>query len=123
VDILCPCAIGGIICEDNIPMIKAKYIWGSANNQLRASSQEEEIRLAKLLEMHGTFFQSEWWHNTAGVICGAEEYLYDGTTETLNKKVEAILPKNTWEILNKAKSLGITPTECCYRTCEEIIYS
>ena len=122
VDILCPCAIGGIIHEENIPKLKCKYLWGSANNQLRASAQEEEIRLAKLLADHGVLFQSEWWHNTAGVMCGAEEYLYDGTWETLLQKVEAVLPVNTWENLNKAKQLGITPTECCYKTCETKLY-
>lgn len=123
VDIFCPCAIGGIFYDDNIPKLNCKYIWGSANNQLRASSQEEEIRLAKLLQEGGIVFQSEWWHNTAGVMCGAEEYLYDGTWETLLEKVEAVLPVNTWENLNKAKKLGITPTECCYRTCEDKLYS
>ncbi|MDL2258865.1 amino acid dehydrogenase [Eubacteriales bacterium OttesenSCG-928-K08] len=122
VDILCPCAIGGIIDDETIPNIRAKYIWGSANNQLRASSQEEEIRLAKRLAQRGICFQAEWWHNTAGVICGVEEYLYDGTPQTLQKKVEDILPTNTWKNLSKAKELGITPTECAYRTCEKIIY-
>ncbi|MDR3296317.1 MAG: amino acid dehydrogenase [Clostridiales Family XIII bacterium] len=122
VDILCPCATGGIIHEEIIPRIKAKYIWGSANNQLRASSQEEEIRLAKLLAAKDILFQAEWWHNTAGVICGAEEYLYDGTPETLNKKIEETMPLNTWNNLTKAKELGITPTECCYKTCEDKIY-
>ncbi|MHC1719939.1 MAG: Glu/Leu/Phe/Val dehydrogenase dimerization domain-containing protein [Clostridiaceae bacterium] len=122
VDIVSPCAIGGILNDGNIPKLKCKYIWGSANNQLRASSQEEEYRLAKLIADHGVLFQTEWWHNTAGVMCGAEEYLYDGTDATLSKKVEAVLPANTWNNLNMAKKLGITPTECAYKKCEEIIY-
>ncbi|MEG0379225.1 MAG: Glu/Leu/Phe/Val dehydrogenase family protein, partial [Eubacterium sp.] len=122
VDILCPCAIGGIISDENIPDLKCKYLWGSANNQLKATNQEEEYRLAKLLAARGVFFQSEWWHNTAGVICGAEEYLYDGTPESLKKKIEAVLPKNTWENLNRAETLGITPTEACYQLCEKLLY-
>lgn len=122
VDIVCPCAIGGILCDDNIPQLKCKYIWGSANNQLKASSQEEEYRLARLVAARGILFQSEWWHNTAGVICGAEEYLFDGDEQSLKKKVEAILPVNTWKNLNRAKELGITPTESCYSLCESILY-
>lgn len=122
VDVLCPCAVGGIIYEENIPKLKCRYLWGSANNQLRATNQEEEYRLARLLDAHGVFFQSEWWHNTAGVICGAEEYLYNGTPESLKKKVEDVLPKNTWENLNRAKELGITPTEACYQLCEKLLY-
>lgn len=123
-DILCPCAIGGIITEENIPALKFKYVFGPANNQLRASSQDEEIRLAKMLDERGILFQTEWWHNTAGVLCGAEEYLFgkDATYENLIKKVEAIVPTKTWDNLNKAKKLGVTPTECVYLTCQESIY-
>jgi len=122
VDILSPCAIGGIFHDENIPKLRCKYIWGSANNQLKASSQEEEIRLAKLIADRGIMYQVEWWHNTAGVICGAEEYLYDGTYETLLKKIEAVMPANTWKNLKEAKEKGITPTENCYRHCEKILY-
>lgn len=123
-DILCPCAIGGIITEENIPTLKFKYVFGPANNQLRASSQDEEIRLAKMLDERGILFQTEWWHNTAGVLCGAEEYLFgkDATYENLIKKVEAIVPTKTWDNLNKAKKLGVTPAECVYLTCQETIY-
>ncbi len=122
VDILSPCAIGGIFNDENIPKLKCKYIWGSANNQLKASSQEEEIRLANLLAEQGVFYQVEWWHNTAGVICGAEEYLYDGNYETLIEKVEDVMPANTWKNLTEAKEKGITPTENCYRHCEKLLY-
>ena len=122
VDIISPCAIGGVFSDENIPKLQCKYIWGSANNQLKASSQEEEYRLAKLIDKQGILFQTEWWHNTAGVICGAEEYLYDGTAETLRRKIEAILPTNTWRNLNNAKELGISPTEAAYKTCEALIY-
>lgn len=124
VDILAPCAIGGIFYDDNIPQLKCKYIWGSANNQLRASSQEEEIRLAKLLADRDILFQTEWWHNTAGVICGAQEYLKgaDARYEDLIKTIDDTMPKQTWDNLNKAKELGITPCECVYRTCQDVIY-
>ena len=122
--LLCPCAIGGIITEELIPQLKFKYVFGPANNQLRASSQDEEERLAKLLADRDILFQTEWWHNTAGVLCGAEEYFYgqDATYENLLKKIEAIVPVKTWDNLNKAKELGITPTECAYKTCYDIIY-
>ena len=121
-DIICPCASGGVFDDANIPKLKCSYIWGAANNQLKAHSQDEEIRLANQIAARGILFQTEWWHNTAGVICGAEEYLYDGTPESLAEKIEKIMPANTWNNLNQAKKLGITPTECAYRTCEEIIY-
>lgn len=122
VDILSPCAIGGIFDEESIAALNCKYIFGSSNNGLKASSQEEEIRLAKLIADRGILYQVEWWHNTAGVICGAEEYLYDGDAESLRKKVEEIMPANTVLSLNGAKEKGITPTEFVYRYCEDLLY-
>ncbi len=122
VDILAPCAIGGIFSDANIDKLNCKYIFGSCNNGLKASSQEEEIRLAKLIAERGILYQVEWWHNTAGVICGAEEYLFDGTAESLRAKIESIMPKNAIQSLTEAKKLGITPTEYVYRHCEGLLY-
>ncbi|MDD6212824.1 MAG: Glu/Leu/Phe/Val dehydrogenase dimerization domain-containing protein [Clostridiales bacterium] len=124
VDILCPCAIGGIFYDENIPKLRCQYIWGSANNQLRASSQEEEIRLSKLLAERDILFQTEWWHNTAGVICGAQEYLYgkNATYENLIKTIDETMPQSTYDNLVEAQEKGITPCENVYRKCESIIY-
>ena len=124
VNILAPCAIGGIFSDENIPKLKCDIIWGSANNQLKASSQEEEIRLAKILQDREILFQTEWWHNTAGVICGAQEYT-EGENASYDKLIEVIddtMPKQTWDNLTRAKELGITPCENVYRTCQDIIY-
>jgi len=123
-DILVPCAIGGVFSDETIPQLKCKYIWGSANNQLKASSQEEEIRLAKVLKDRGIVFQTEWWHNTAGVICGAEEYLMgkDATYEHLTQTIDSIMPSSTYNNLKQADELGITPCENVYRICEKVIY-
>ena len=123
VDILSPCAIGGIFDDESIAKLNCDYIFGSSNNGLKASSQEEEIRLAELIAAKGIIYQVEWWHNTAGVICGAEEYLYDGTEETLKAKIEEIMPANTIMSLNGAKEAGITPTEWVYKYCEGLLYN
>lgn len=125
-DILCPCAMGGILGETEINAIKFKYVFGPANNQLRASSQEEEIRLAKLLAGRGILFQTEWWHNAAGVLGAAMEYIHGRditvTNEDLVSRVREIIPRKTWENLNNAKNLGITPTESAYLQCQDLIY-
>ncbi|MDR0272993.1 MAG: amino acid dehydrogenase [Clostridiales bacterium] len=126
VDILCPCAMGGIFGEEEIAKLKAKYIFGGANNTLRAKSQQEEIRLAKILAHRGILYQTEWWHNGAGVLGAAFEYINGRDTtvtkEDLDKRVREVIPANTWDNLNKANELGITPTECAYARCQDIIY-
>jgi len=123
-DIFSPSAMGGILGEEEIKNVKFKYIIGGANNQLRATSQEEEIRLANLLADRGILFQADWWHNCAGVIAAAMEYLYGFTksNDDLVKRVEEVVPVQTWKNLNRAKEQGITPTESAYRACNELIY-
>ena len=124
-DIFAPCAMGGVLGEEEIGKVKFKYVFGAANNQLRATNQEEEIRLAKLLDARDIFFQAEWWHNAAGVLAAVEEYKhgFDQTLDDLMKKVEAILPAQTWKNITKAKELGITPTECAYQSSQDLIYN
>ncbi|MBR2674112.1 MAG: Glu/Leu/Phe/Val dehydrogenase family protein [Mogibacterium sp.] len=123
-DILSPCAIGGVFSDETIPKLNCKYIWGSSNNGLKASGAEEEIRLAELLKARDIVYQVEWWHNTAGVICGFQEYIYgkSATQEKLYETIDSTMPKSTYMNLKQADELGITPTENAYRLADEIIY-
>ena len=123
-DIFCPSAMGGIFGEEEIARLKFKYIIGGANNQLRATNQEEEIRLANLIAARGIVFQADWWHNCAGVLAAAMEYVYgyDRNNDDLVKAVEEVVPTQTWKNFNRAKDQGITPTESAYRACNELIY-
>ena len=124
VDIICPCAVGNLINEANVDRLKCSYIWGSANNQIQASSEEEEVSIAKLLAEKDILFQTEWWYNTGGVLCAGQEYTEGSgaTYEKLIKVMDATLPDATWKNLNEARNLGITPTENAYRICRNFIY-
>ncbi|WP_317855254.1 Glu/Leu/Phe/Val dehydrogenase family protein [Chakrabartyella piscis] len=124
VDVVAPCAMGGIIDEEIIPKLNCKMVWGSANNQVKASSVEEECRIAKIIADRGILFQTDWWHNTAGVMFGYEEYKWqkEASLERAYKDIDRVLPVKTWDNLNKAKELGITPTECAYLTCNDLLY-
>ena len=123
-DILCPCAIGGVFDDETIPKLNCKYIWGSANNTLKASGAEEEIRLAELLKARDIVFQVEWFHNTAGVICGYQEYVLGqkATYENLLKTIDDIMPAATYNNLKQAAELDITPVENCYRNANDVLY-
>ena len=107
-----PCAMGGIITEDRVPQFKFKIIIGSANNQLRAISKEEEIKLARKVADAGIVFLVDWAHNTAGVIAAA--LLWQLQEEQLKPKVELVCRDNFRNLLEQAKETGKTPTELAY---------
>lgn len=123
-DILCLAAIGGLIDDAVVDRLRFRYVFGPANNQLKATSQAEEERLARRLAGRGILFQTEWWHNTAGVMSAAEEYAWgqEASLERLRERIEQTIPARTRENLQQAAARGITPTENAYRSCVEVIY-
>lgn len=123
-DIFSPCAVGGIITRERIPRLRFAMIMGPANNQLKASSQEEECELARELDRAGILFQVAWWHNIAGVMTGYEEYIHqdEASMERLMSKVGALCTEQTRENLARAREEGVTPTEMAYRSVEREIY-
>ncbi len=118
-DILCPCALGGILDDNSINDLKVDIVFGPANNQLKATSREEEERLAQLLADRGILYQCDWWHNTGGVLAGAEEYErgVQASVSRLAERIRATVPRITWENLNQAKDRGVTPTQNAYDYC------
>ncbi len=123
-DLFSPCALGGIITQKIIPELRFKIILGAANNQLQASSQEEEITLSNALQKNHILFQIAWWHNLGGVLCGHEEYTQQQNASLQNvlDTTQAIITKHTQENFTASKKLGITPTQQAYRAAENAIY-
>ncbi len=123
-DILSPAAGGGLLTAENIPGLRFRIIMGGANNVLRASSQEEEVALARQLAERGILYQVDWWHNIAGVMAGYEEYVHQSgaSVARLMEKVGRLCTGQTRENLEEARRLGITPTERAYCAVERQIY-
>lgn len=61
-DIFAPCALGGIINDRTIPMLKVEIISGGANNQLL------EPRHGDMLEEKGILYAPDYVANAGGVI-------------------------------------------------------
>jgi len=123
-DIFVPCAMGGILNESTIKSVKFSIILGAANNQLKVSSQREEIELAKVLENHGILFQVDWMHNTGGVIAGMEEYIHKerASMKNIREHTEKVCKYGTRKNFEAAKTEGITPTEMAYKYYSSKIY-
>jgi len=123
-DVFSPCAMGGIITEDRIPRFKFKMIIGSANNQLKTTSKEGEIELAKKLADAGILFVVAWAHNTGGVIAAALlwQLQEEATWEKLKPRIELPCRTNFRKLLDEARKTGRTATELVYEKVGAMLY-
>jgi len=67
VDILAPCALGAVLNDTSLPLIKAKVIAGAANNQL------SELRHGKELMEHNILYAPDYAINAGGIIIISHE--------------------------------------------------
>lgn len=67
VDVFAPCALGAIINDDTIPLLKAKIIAGAANNQLA------ETRHGEALRQLGILYAPDYLINAGGIMNVANE--------------------------------------------------
>ena len=114
VDVLAPCAVGGIINAQTIPLIKAPIIAGGANNQL-----DDEVEDSKRLAEKGITYAPDYVINAGGLInvwCELKSYprqqAMDQATNIFN---------TVKSVINKAKAEGISTIEASNRLAEERI--
>ena len=123
-DLLAPCAVGGVLDDAAIDRLRCSMVYGSANNQLRAVTVDEEIRLARKLAARGILYQPDWTHNTAGVMAGAEEYAHqeEASFERALPLLERVCRDGTRALLEEARTTGKTPTEVAYARIDRVLY-
>jgi len=100
-DILCPCALGGLLTEDAVPDLHCAIIVGAANNQLARAQVAESLAAADIL------YVPDFLANAGGIINIAEEaHGYDRA-----RAVKAVgqIRDTTTLVLERAKVRGITP--------------
>lgn len=83
VDILAPCALGGVLNQETIPHIQAQIICGCANNQLATAADDA------LLQRRGLLYVPDYVVNAGGVIVGTGVLAGAGAAE-IQQRVEEI---------------------------------
>ena len=100
-DILCPCALGGLLTEGVVPELSCALIVGAANNQLA------HAQVADTLAAAGILYVPDFLANAGGIINIAEESR--GYDHARALQAVGAIGGTTNAVLERAASCGITP--------------
>lgn len=102
-DVLAPCALGGVITADNVPLLGASIICGSANNMLT------DAGVAMLLRDEGKLWIPDFIASAGALIVGVTEIAH-GAKRARGALVERIFD-TTLEILEIADRRRLNPLQ------------
>jgi valine dehydrogenase (NAD+) len=109
-DVYAPCALGGALDDDTVPLLRAKVVTGGANNQLAHPGIE------KLLEERGILYTPDYVVNAGGVIQVADEI--EGFNFERAKLRATRIFDTTRQILRLADDDGVPPAVAADRLAE-----
>ncbi|MDH6215242.1 Leu/Phe/Val dehydrogenase [Streptomyces pseudovenezuelae] len=110
-DIYAPCALGGALNDDSVPVLTASIVCGAANNQLEHPGVEKD------LADRGILYAPDYVVNAGGVIQVADE-LHGFDFERCRAKAAKIYD-TTLAIFARAKEDGIPPAAAADRIAEQ----
>jgi valine dehydrogenase (NAD+) len=110
-DIYAPCALGGALSDDSVPVLTANIVCGAANNQLAHPGVEKD------LADRGILYAPDYVVNAGGVIQVADE-LHGFDFERCKAKAAKIYD-TTLAIFARAKADGIPPAAAADRIAEQ----
>ena len=101
VDVLVPCALGGLFDHESVPHLHCRVVAGAANNQLA------DDRVAELLQSRGILWAPDFVVNAGGLINIAEE-LGGYDAGAARRRVGAIAD-TLQEIFTRSETQSMTP--------------
>ncbi len=111
VDVFAPCALGAVVNDDTLKVLKAQIVAGSANNQLAKD------RHGELLARRGILYAPDYVINAGGIInISCEGPSYDQARAF--SKVARIGP-TLLAIFERAEAQGISTAEAADRLAEQ----
>ncbi|GAA2260631.1 Glu/Leu/Phe/Val dehydrogenase dimerization domain-containing protein [Streptomyces amakusaensis] len=110
-DIYAPCALGGALGDDTVPVLTAKVVCGAANNQLAHPGVEKDLSDRSVL------YAPDYVVNAGGVIQVADEL--HGFDFDRCKAQAARIYDTTLEIFARANEEGVPPAVAADRIAEQ----
>jgi valine dehydrogenase (NAD+) len=109
-DIYAPCALGGALSDETVPVLQARVVCGAANNQLEHPGIEKE------LEDRGVLYAPDYVVNAGGLIQVAEEI--EGYSEARARAKAAEIFDTTRRVFRIAADEGVPPAVAADRLAE-----
>ncbi|WBB73507.1 valine dehydrogenase [Micromonospora sp. WMMD1128] len=110
IDVYAPCALGGALDDETVPVLRARVVAGAANNQLAHAGIE------KVLADRGILYTPDYVVNAGGVIQVADEI--EGFNFERAKLRATRIFDTTREILRLADDEGVPPAVAADRLAE-----
>jgi valine dehydrogenase (NAD+) len=110
IDVYSPCALGGALSDDTVPVLRAKVVAGGANNQLAHPGVE------KLLMERGVLYAPDYVVNAGGVIQVADEI--EGFNFERARQRATKIYDTTRRVLALADDEGVPPAVAADRLAE-----
>ncbi|HEU4701396.1 MAG TPA: Glu/Leu/Phe/Val dehydrogenase dimerization domain-containing protein, partial [Conexibacter sp.] len=103
VDVLAPCALGGVLSAATVPRLRCRAIAGAANNQLT------EERVAELLARRGILWAPDFVVNAGGVVNLAVELRPEGYDAAVARRQARAIGDTLAQVLDAAAADGVSP--------------
>jgi valine dehydrogenase (NAD+) len=110
IDVYAPCALGGALNDETVPVLRATIVAGAANNQLDHPGVE------KLLAERGILYAPDYVVNSGGVIQVADEI--EGFNFARARARAERIYDTTKQILHLAQTEGVPPAVAADRLAE-----
>jgi leucine dehydrogenase len=108
VDVLAPCALGGVLNEESVALLQCRVIAGAANNQLAHEG------VAELLKIRGILWAPDFVANAGGIINVAQERVGPYDPKGANVAVAGIADTVT-RIFDTAEADDITTLDAAMK--------
>ena len=103
-DVFSPCALGAVLSEQSIPLLRAPIVAGGANNQLARHEDGD-----RLLE-RGILYAPDYVINAGGIINVVLEHFHRATADEVRGRIEAI-PDRLDAIWQESERTGRNPAD------------
>jgi leucine dehydrogenase len=113
-DVFSPNALGAILDEKSIAALRVPVVAGAANNQL--ATPEDGARL----QQRGILYAPDYVINAGGIINVCTEYLGDGDSSLVRKRIEAI-PVRLDEVWAESEASGRDPASVADAMAQRLI--